>query len=170
MAIRSIELKARCPDETVVREYLARNGRYKGRDHQVDTYFQVPSGRLKLRQGTIENNLIAYHRPNVASQKLSEVSLYPPADADQLYQVLTKVLPVLVTVDKQRHIYFIDNVKFHIDEVKDLGQFVEIEAIDEEGLRSIEDLEIQCQYYQKELGIHPGDLCSHSYSDMLLAR
>ena len=31
---------------------------YKGLDHQIDTYFNVNIGRLKLREGSIENNLI----------------------------------------------------------------------------------------------------------------
>ena len=34
-------------------------------------------------------------------------------------------------MDKKREIYFIHNVKFHIDNVKNLGTFIEIEAIDE---------------------------------------
>ncbi|HPR01041.1 MAG TPA: class IV adenylate cyclase [Saprospiraceae bacterium] len=170
MALRSIELKATCTNVQAISEFLEKHGSYKGRDHQVDTYFQVPHGRLKLRQGTIENNLIAYHRPDVAAQKLSEVSLYQPVDPEGLKQVLQQALPVLVIVDKYRHIYFIDNVKFHIDEVTGLGHFVEIEAIDESGRHSDAELERQCQYYQNKLGILPEDLCSHSYSDMLLNR
>ena len=79
-------------------------------------------------------------------------------------------LPVKVVVDKWRHIFFIDNVKFHVDEVKDLGAFVEIEAIDDQGLKSDEDLGIQCTYFQKQLGIIPDQLCRDSYSDMLLDR
>ena len=36
-------------------------------------------------------------------------------------------------IDKEREIYFVGNVKIHIDAVRGLGHFVEIEAIDEEG-------------------------------------
>ncbi|RYZ45291.1 MAG: adenylate cyclase, partial [Chitinophagaceae bacterium] len=33
---------------------------FVGEDHQVDTYFNVPTGRLKLREGNIEQSLIFY--------------------------------------------------------------------------------------------------------------
>ena len=170
MSIRSVEIKAHCPNRDAVMTYLNQHGTYRGHDHQVDTYFQVPNGRLKLRNGTIEKSLIAYLRPNVANQKLSEVSLYRPEDPEQLAKVLKQALPVKVVVDKWRHIFFIDNVKFHVDEVKDLGAFVEIEATDDQGLKSDEDLGIQCTYFQKQLGIIPDQLCRDSYSDMLLDR
>ncbi|HFD33211.1 MAG TPA: CYTH domain-containing protein, partial [Gammaproteobacteria bacterium] len=53
---------------------------------------------------------------------------------------LTAALGIFKIVDKQRRIYFIGNVKFHIDEVKGLGSFVEIEAIDEDGNIGLEKL------------------------------
>ena len=46
----NVEIKARCPDPERVRAILRQHGaEYKGLDHQVDTYFNVPQGRLKLR-------------------------------------------------------------------------------------------------------------------------
>jgi len=74
----------------------------------------------------------------------------------------------LVIVDKKREIYFIDNVKFHIDTVKNLGTFVEIEAIDQEGIISEDNLRKQCQKYLDLFTISKNDLISCSYSDMLL--
>ena len=50
-----------------------------------------------------------------------------------LKEVLTKALGVLTVVDKKREIYFIGNVKFHIDTVESLGTFIEIEAQDHDG-------------------------------------
>ena len=44
----------------------AQNPRFVGEDHQVDTYFNVPAGRMKLREGNIENSLIHYDRVNTA--------------------------------------------------------------------------------------------------------
>lgn len=82
-------------------------------------------------------------------------------------EVLTAALGVRVVVDKQREIYFIDNVKFHIDTVKGLGNFVEIEAIDTDGKRNAEQLEQQCSHYMREPGIRDTDLVVGSYSDLL---
>jgi predicted adenylyl cyclase CyaB len=73
-----------------------------------------------------------------------------------------------VEVVKQREIYFIDNVKFHLDNVPGLGSFVEIEAIDANGTVGKEKLLEQCEYYMDKLSIQKEDLISLSYSDMLL--
>ena len=165
----NIEIKARCDRQDDIREYLrAHNAEFKGTDHQIDTYFKVNNGRLKLREGNIENQLIHYERANQEGPKQSQVTLYAAKPGSSLKEVLTKALGVLTTVDKQREIYFIENVKFHVDTVQGLGTFMEIEAIDEDGSIGKEKLQEQCQRYMHELGIREEDLMSNSYSDMLL--
>jgi predicted adenylyl cyclase CyaB len=72
-------------------------------------------------------------------------------------------------VRKKREIYFIKNVKFHIDEVDGLGNFAEIEASDLYADIPKEELQKQCDSYLKELKIKEEDLISVSYSDMLFA-
>ncbi len=169
MSINIIEIKASCKSPDAIHKILKqKNAVYKGMDHQVDTYFQSNNGRLKLRQGSIENTLIFYNRPNQEGPKLSKVLLHKPTETDSLNEVLTAAMDVKVVVDKQRHIYFIDNVKFHVDEVKGLGSFAEIEAIDETGKVAIDILQKQCDHYMDLLQIEQGDLIHHSYSDMLL--
>ncbi len=141
---------------------------FKGVDFQKDTYFNVPNGRMKLREGNIENFLIHYLRSNDASAKISEVLLYKTAVESNLKTLLTTALGVKVVVDKKRKIFFIDNVKFHLDEIEGLGEFVEIEAIDTDGSRSIADLKAQCDYFQHLLGIKDDEMVAISYSDMLI--
>ncbi len=170
--INIIEIKAKSNNSEKIREkLLKKDAIFKGIDHQIDTYFNCPNGRLKLRQGNIETTLIHYNRINQAGPKNSQVSLFKPEnDAAALHNVLKNAYGVKVVVDKKREIYFIDNVKFHIDTVKDLGHFVEIEAIDETGIFSLKELNGQCQFYMKYLNIHDRDLLEVSYSDMLLAQ
>ena len=169
--ITIIEIKARCPQAQRVRDYLRSHGAdRRGIDHQTDTYFRVPHGRLKLREGRIENALIYYERADQASAKQSNVLLTQTPPDSALKAQLTQALGVLVVVKKRREIAFIDNVKFHIDRVEGLGHFVEIEAIDKEGTIGQEQLLTQCQSFQAELGIRPRDLVAESYSDLLLAQ
>lgn len=166
----NIEIKTRCDDPERIKSILESEGAdFKGIDHQIDTYFKIPHGRLKLREGNIERNLIYYERENEQGPKQSNVTLFPVPPDSSLKDILTQSLGVLVVVNKQREIYFIDNVKFHIDQVKQLGSFVEIEAIDKTGNRGRERLMEQCQYYLKLLGVNENDLQPQSYSDLLLA-
>ena len=63
MAHVNIEIKAKSDNQTMIREILtSKNADFKGIDHQIDTYFNVNFGRLKLREGNIENHLIHYQR------------------------------------------------------------------------------------------------------------
>lgn len=166
----NVEIKARCATIEKIRGILvAHNARFIGMDHQVDTYFKVNHGRLKLREGNIENSLIHYNRPDQSGPKKSEVILYQTAQDTSLKQTLTAALGVLAKVDKHRSIYFIDNVKFHLDEVKNLGNFVEIEAIDTDGSRSENQLKAQCEQYIQLFEIKKEDLLENSYSDLVLS-
>lgn len=165
----NIEIKANCTNpEKIFSALIAKGAEHIGTDHQVDTYFNVPEGRLKLREGKIENNLIHYRRSNQDGPKKSEVVLYPAGKDPGLKEILSTILGVLVVVDKERDIFFIGNVKFHIDEVIGLGNFMEIEAIGEEGQEEI--LDAQCKQYMNELDILESDLISVSYSDLLIQK
>lgn len=167
----NVEIKARCAAPASVRRILrAAGAEFRGCDHQRDTYFFVPQGRLKLRQGVIENHLIFYRRPDARGPSRSEVFLYEPAQSELLHVLLCEALGVRVVVDKQREIYFVGNVKFHIDEVEGLGAFVEIEAIDSDGTIGLERLHEQCRSWMARLAIDPADLVDRSYSELLLAR
>ena len=164
----NVEIKARCANPENLRKILKeKNARFVGLDHQVDTYFIVKKGRLKLREGNIENSLIFYERPNQAGPKNSEVHLCKCGPDPNLKSVLSASLGVFKIVDKKREIYFIENVKFHIDEVKTLGHFVEIEAIDKHGNIGREKLNQQCEFYLNLFEIKGGDLVKVSYSDMV---
>lgn len=170
MNFLNVEIKARCTDPAFIRNYLLQNGAdFKGTDHQMDTYFNVANGRLKLREGNIENNLIYYERENQAGPKNSSFNLVKVEDAEGLKEALTKANGIKVVVQKKREIYFIANVKFHIDEVPELGAFVEIEAGNKTADLSQPELLEQCEFYLREFGIPEDALIEISYSDMLLA-
>lgn len=163
------EIKARSNKIDQVRDYLkSQNAFHKGTDHQIDTYFKIASGRLKLRQGNVETNLIYYNRPNTKEPKKSTVLLYKPNESERLKHILEAVHPTLCIVDKLREIYFIDNVKFHLDTVKGLGTFVEIEAIDESNTLAYDIILQQCHSYMAQLNISDEDLVSVSYSDLIM--
>jgi adenylate cyclase, class 2 len=171
MSFINVEIKANCNNPERVKSILeTKRARFIGIDHQIDTYFRVNNGRLKLREGNIENTLIHYIRPNQSGPKQSEITLYKPEPDSTLKDVLIKSLGILTVVNKQRAIYFIDNVKFHIDEVQELGSFVEIEAIDTDGNIGRQKLFSQCNSYLEMFGICKEDLIDRSYSDMILER
>jgi len=165
----NIEIKARTAERERIRDILkSKNADFIGTDHQVDTYFKVGSGRLKLREGNIENHLIYYEREDIRGPKKSSVTLYKNNAGSNLKEILIKSLGVLAVIDKRREIYFIENVKFHLDNVSRLGTFVEIEAIDKTGTIGNEKLLEQCNFYLNLFRIPEEDLMAVSYCDLLM--
>ncbi len=178
MSFINVEIKARLALDMntnntgrtrFIRDYLHdHNAEFRGTDQQTDTYFNVPNGRLKLREGNIENNLIYYERNNESGPKNSFFKLVKVEDAAGLKEALAQSVGIKVVVQKKREIYYIGNVKFHIDEVPGLGAFVEIEAGNLKADLSPEQLKEQCDHYMTAFGIQPEELVSVSYSDLLL--
>ena len=169
MPFLNIEIKAKCADPDLIRRYLLScHAQFKGVDEQTDTYFYTSHGRLKLREGNIENNLIFYDRPDQEGPKDSSFTLVKVEDAIGLKHALERSNGIKVVVKKRREIYYIDNVKFHIDDVPGLGSFIEIEAGNILADLSREELKQQCDHYMKEFKIKKEDLIDRSYSDMLL--
>ena len=165
----NIECKAQVDNIAVLENaLLTLNPVYIGVDHQIDTYFNVPTGRLKLREGNIENSLIYYERSNIAGSKLSNVYLYQHIANSNLKELLTKVHGIKCVVDKIRKIYFVDNVKFHFDTVANLGSFIEIEAIDTNGTYTQSQLQEQCNYYTNFFNISNNAFIAVSYSDLIM--
>lgn len=165
----NFEFKARSENNQALEEKLQTlQPRFVGEDNQTDTYFNVPTGRLKLREGNIENALIFYQRSNVAGAKQSDVTLYQHQPNISLKQILQQSLGVKTIVEKKRRIYFVDNVKLHFDMVTGLGNFIEVEAIDKDGTIGIEKLKEQCNYFQNFFGVKENDFLSESYSDLML--
>ena len=142
--------------------------RFAGEDFQTDTYFNVTTGRLKLRAGNIENALIHYLRSNIAGSKRSDVLLYNHEPGSNLKRVLTAALGVKVIVEKKRRIWFVNNVKIHFDSVTGLGEYVEVEVFGD-GKTDVADLGAECRRLADLFGVKKQDYVEGSYSDLLLS-
>ena len=110
LPVKNIEFKARCPDLQAVRDRLRKLGvSLDRRMRQVDTYFNVPTGRLKLREidpgtnraadGDVEAQLVQYDRPDEQAARACEYIVVAVKDAGGLKQALTLALGVRVVVD-----------------------------------------------------------------------
>jgi adenylate cyclase, class 2 len=165
---RNVELKARLHDLAAAREVAQRLAtEYIGIQQQTDTYFHCTHGRLKLREIAGQAaSLIPYERPDQASAKGSDYRLVEVADAAGLKQALDAALGVLVIVSKRREIFLVANVRIHLDEVEGLGDFLEFEAVLNDGINDATGQK-QLADLQLAFGIQEADLLAGSYSDLL---
>lgn len=169
MNIKNFEFKAKIDSiEKYENKLLNLNPKFQGLDHQIDTYFNAESGRLKLREGNIENSLINYERENISGSKESQIILYQHQPNEALKEILTKQLGIKIIVDKKRKIYLIDNVKFHFDLVENLGTFMEVEAIDSKDEFTADELKAQCDWYYTFFELSQEQIIDKSYSDLTM--
>ena len=170
MSILNFEFKARTTElDNLEQKLLELNPEFIGEDNQTDTYFNVDKGRLKLREGNIENSLIYYERQDTAGAKQSDVILYQHQPDQTLKDILIKLHGIKVIVEKKRRIYFLDNVKFHFDTIAELGTFIEVEAIDKDGSLGIAKLKEQANKYFEFFNIGAKDFIADSYSDLIVS-
>jgi adenylate cyclase, class 2 len=156
--MQNLELKVRCPDEATVELLEERaeqnDATYIHTLQQRDTYFNVPTGRLKLREWSVQedvqrmskytkgrNNvqeayengssgalLVAYTRPNEESSRVSEYLISLITDPTTFLPLLTTTLGTWMTIEKTRVLYRYRRTRIHFDCVTGLGSFVELET------------------------------------------
>jgi predicted adenylyl cyclase CyaB len=164
---RNIELKARLPSLEAARETAQRLAtRRLGLLHQVDTYFHALHGRLKLRQ--IDGRaaeLIAYHRGDATEARASDYTIAPISNPETLKQALAAALGVRVVVDKTREVFLYHNVRIHLDQVRELGTFLEFEAVLDDKIDDAAG-RAQVEWLCGQFDILPADHVACSYADL----
>jgi len=166
--MQNLEIKAYCPNiQSAQNAAKAIGASKKWVRWQKDTYFAVSGGRLKLRETKDDcAELIAYQRPRKSDAKISDYAIYKIDNPNQFKQVLEKVLPAKLVVEKKRELYLWHNVRIHLDEVKGLGFFIEFEAV----LDSTDDLHTsqeRLDFLSLKFGIRKKDLVSKGYFELL---
>jgi homotetrameric cytidine deaminase len=167
---RNVELKAHDPDPAQTLERaLAAGAEDRGLLRQRDTYFAVAHGRLKLREEEPGGaTLIAYDRPDAAAERVSSYRLVPVAEPEALLDALAASTGVRVVVVKRRHLLLWETVRIHLDEVRGLGSFLELEAVAGPGSDLRRERE-QVAHLREVLDIPDAALREGSYSDALIA-
>jgi adenylate cyclase, class 2 len=128
----NIELKTRDPDPRATEAACRAIG---AEDHgmlvQRDTYFGVAEGLLKLREDTDQGvgELIFYRRarePRLRSSRYWRAGVDDPAALRALLEAAHGVTGV---VEKRRRLFTYENVRIHLDDVRGLGTYVELESV-----------------------------------------
>ena len=157
-------LKARVSSQNLLEGELKKlNARFLGVDHQTDTYFQTSIGKLKLRQGTIENLITHYERTFDNGVEKTTVHRYDVNPTEAEVEKLKDSHKQIGTVIKERKIYFIDHLKIHLDKLQNGEEFIEIEAIDRHNEFSDEELKNQCMALKDKLGIRESEMVKTGY-------
>ncbi|XP_052799396.1 uncharacterized protein LOC128231012 [Mya arenaria] len=165
----NVEIKARVAD--VERLKLAAR-ELSGADpvliRQEDIFFNVPSGRLKLRKlQDQKSQLIFYERSDQTGPKFSDYCISQTDEPESLQATLVRALGMKGVVQKERLLYMVGQTRVHLDNVQDLGDFMELEVVMQEG-QSMEEGEQIAARLMEQLGVARDQLISGAYMDLIL--
>lgn len=135
--------------------------------HQIDTYFNVREGRLKLREINTERaELIFYKRTDEDGPKSSRYQILPIADPNSFKAMMDEAVGIWTVVEKHRRLFLYDEVRIHLDDVSNLGTFLEFEGVvQNEATKDATGEKVR--YLLREFSVLEADLLSGSYSDLL---
>lgn len=165
---RNVEIKARLRDIDATRRLVETIADGPGEPvEQSDTFFRVDGARLKLRERSgADAELIYYRRPDAPGPQASEFETVPVRDAGVLRDLLAAALGVGGRVVKRRLVYHVGRTRIHLDEVHDLGSFLELEVELAEGEPA--DLGVrEAKRLMGALQIEEDALIAEAYVDLL---
>jgi len=164
---RNIEIKARIDSvEAVLPRARAIAGAEPLTIDQDDTFFNVPRGRLKLRQfadGSAE--LIHYDRPDTGEAKASDYVRVPVPDPAALREALARGCGVRGRVRKRRLLLITGATRIHLDRVEGLGDFMELEVVLQDGQSDAEG-QLVAEQLMQDLGLATAPRLAGAYLDL----
>ncbi|MCF8260742.1 MAG: class IV adenylate cyclase [Melioribacteraceae bacterium] len=164
----NIEIKARVKSLVLLEEKVKKIADF-GPEliKQEDVFFKTENCRLKLRIfDSGKGELIYYKRANTFQSKESNYEIYKTENPESLRDVLNKAYGSEITVRKKRVLYLIGQTRVHLDEVEELGAFMELEYVlkNNESRKQGENAVTQLM---ETLEISKSDLISVAYADLL---
>lgn len=134
---------------------------------QEDIFFNIPTGRLKLRVLAPEHaQLVWYARADDTGPKRSDYQIHETSDPESLKSILALALGVRGVVRKTRYLYLVGQTRIHLDNVEGLGHFMELEVVMQPGQSDTEGQMI-AKDLMKKLDIDSIDLLDGAYIDMI---
>ena len=166
--MRNIELKVKIDNfRPIIKSLKALRAKFHGELKQIDTYFEIKTGRLKFREINGQRfELIYYRRPDKKKVKISQYIILN-LKKDQyllLKQILSTVIKIKNIVTKKRELWIYKHTRIHLDDVKSLGNFLELETV----LKNIsaDKGRIEYLYLIKSLKLEKYKKIAGSYTDL----
>jgi predicted adenylyl cyclase CyaB len=165
----NIEFKAKVQDCDGIRNRLEKISEKDAvKIFQEDIFFNAVRGRLKLRTFSDgKGELIYYLRNDAASPRRCDYAIFNTDAPETLKNILELSLGIRGVLKKNRLLYLVGNTRIHLDEVENLGLFIEIEVVlDPEQTEN--DGKAIADNLIAELKIDKKDLIDVAYIDLLL--
>ena len=125
----NLELKIKVSSHGEMIKLINENGgKFIKTLNQKDIYYKFDKGLLKLREQNGEFELVKYNRNEKEGERWSDYSLLF-LKGENVEEYLNDLFTIETVVEKERQLYIYENTRIHLDTVKDLGEFLELETV-----------------------------------------
>jgi predicted adenylyl cyclase CyaB len=132
--------------------------------NQKDVYYTVPEGLLKLRVEDGKESLIFYKRNEKGKNRWSDFDIikFENEGGEKFFK---KIFTIETVVEKRRELFYYENTRIHLDEVKSLGSFVELETL---VLKGKAEAKLRFENIINLLALVTSKQIKESYRDLLI--
>ena len=124
----NLELKIKIDSRKYLLEKIkSSKARYIKTINQKDVYYKIRKGLLKLRIENGTYTLIKYFRDERGKRWSNYHLLTLTGENPENY--LEDIFKIDIVVEKKRELYMYKNTRIHLDSVKGLGNFLELESV-----------------------------------------
>jgi predicted adenylyl cyclase CyaB len=139
------------------------NAVFKGILKQKDIYYEYKKGLLKLRIENGDYHLIKYLRDE-KGKRWSNYEIVK-LEGKNVTKYLSGILTVEAVVEKTRKLYVYKDTRIHLDDVKTLGKFLELETVVTKDKASAEK---EFAHVVKMLNLDTAKQIKSSYRNLLV--
>lgn len=162
----NLELKVKLESFKKVNKLLKEiNAEFVKTLDQKDIYYKIRGGLLKLRIENGEQSIIKYLRDEKGKDRFSNYD-YLKFNYGNAEKFLKDIFKVEAVVQKKRLLYMFDNTRVHLDKVKGLGYFLELETL---VLNGKNDAKKRFAFIKKVLELDGMKEIKKSYRDLIIA-
>lgn len=133
--------------------------------NQKDIYYKTTGGLLKLRIENGEQSIIKYLRDEKGKDRFSDYEFisFESGDAEKFFK---NIFNIEAVVQKKRLLFIYDNTRIHLDTVKGLGKFLELETL---VLKGKNDAKKRFAFVKKALELETLPGFKKSYRDLIIS-
>lgn len=161
----NLEIKVKVKNfDSILKSLKKLKAKKSGVLHQKDVYFTSPKGLLKLRKEGKRQQLIRYQRNEDGKNRWSNFEILELHQA-HAESFLRNLWACEVVVEKERLLYLYDDTRIHLDKVKKLGSFIELET---KVISTKKEAQQRFRFMLTALQLDPKVQLRLSYHDLLI--
>ena len=163
---RNLEVKLQIDNLSRLKEISLKLGAQKhALLKQKDIYYNTDKGLLKLRIMPEFSEFIFYNRNESDGERWSDYNLLKISNRENPEDFFNLLFEPVAVVEKEREVLIYDDTRIHLDRVKNLGEFLELETV---VTSTLDDAKKRFNFLAEKLNLELNNQIKKSYKNLVM--